>query len=81
LIFCKPRTIVIELQNFVNVTTYYMISKQLDLIYHYVLPNEFDLNLIKDPSKDDRGFFKQKLKDTSYNIIKIKSILDEINAQ
>jgi hypothetical protein len=79
LIFCEAGTKIIELQNLVNVTTYFMISQQLDLDYYYILPNEFDFEKIKDPYKEDVSFLKQKLSDTSYNLEKINLALNKIN--
>ena len=76
LIFCKPDTKVIELQNLVNVTTYFMISNQLKLDYHYVLPEEFNFEAIQDPYNNSRKFFKQKLQDTSYSADNIISLLN-----
>ncbi|MBZ9779434.1 glycosyltransferase family 61 protein [Psychroflexus sp. CAK8W] len=78
LIFCEPNTKIIELQNLVNVTTYFMISHQLNLNYYYILPNEFDFDKIKHPYIESRSFFQQKLKDTSYNINEINILLKEI---
>lgn len=78
LIFCKPNTKVLELQNLANVTTYFMISNQLNLKYHYVLPNEYNFNNIKDPYEEERSFFKQKLEDTSYEKGEIESLLNQI---
>ena len=79
LIFCKEGTKVIELQNHVNVTTYFTISIQLDLDYNYILPNEFNYENIRDPYNERKKFFKQKLEDTSYDNKKINLLLDQID--
>lgn len=81
LIFCREGTKVLELQNFVNVTTYFVISKQLNLDYFYILPVEFKMKSIVNPNKDNKKFYKQKLQNTSYSIGKLEGVLSDICAK
>lgn len=81
LIFSNPKTKVLELQNYAIVTTYYFLAQQLNLEYDFVLPNEFDFDAICDPYSDDRGFYKQKLKDVSFNLEKIKNSIDLMDSK
>ena len=76
LIFCKEGTKVIELQNLVNVTTYFTISIQLGLDYNCIFPNEYKYENIKDPYSDSTEFFKQKLYNTSFDIQHLKNLLN-----
>ncbi len=78
LIFASPKLKIIELQNFAIVTTYYFISKQLDLDYHYVLPNEYDYDAIHNPYSENKLFYKQKLTDVSFDGNKVKQVLEKI---
>jgi capsular polysaccharide biosynthesis protein len=78
LIFASSKLKVLELQNYAVVPTYYFISQQLGLDYYYLLPKEYNFDLIKDPYTESRLFYKQKLTEISFDTIKLLQILEKI---
>ena len=78
LIFCNKKTKVIEFHNYLNITNYFAISKQLDLEYHYILPFEFNFDEIEDPYNKTDKYYRQKLKNTSFDPNVLIKLLEDI---
>lgn len=78
LIFSNDKLIVIELQNYAIVPTFFFLSYQLNLKYFPVFSTNSQTDIIKDPYKQRKEFFRQKLLPTNYNINEIIRILEVI---
>lgn len=78
LIFASDKLKVVELQNYAVIPTYYFISKQLNLEYYYVLPDEFQYDKISNPYSESRAFYEQKLINVSFNPESVEYVLKQI---
>lgn len=78
LIFSSNKLIVVELQNYAVVPTYYFISQQLNLKYYYILPNEFNYDNIYDPYLESKKYYQQKLVNVSFKPELVIDLLKKI---